>query len=65
MLKHEGNMVRVSEEDNRVVVLFKRESQEALDNFLSDPLVKETMKSSGIMGLPEFTLLEKLGMFPS
>jgi heme-degrading monooxygenase HmoA len=60
-----SQLFRVSEKDNQVVVLFEWESREAFESFLNDPLVKETMKSSGAMGPPEFTLLEKIGMFPS
>lgn len=62
---HGSQLFRVSEEDSRVVVLFEWESKEAFESFLNDPLVKETMKSSGTIGPPEFTLLKKLGMFPS
>lgn len=58
-------LFRIREEANRVVVLFEWESPEAFQAFLEDARVKETMKSSGTMGPPEFTLLDKVATFPS
>jgi hypothetical protein len=52
----------VAGEEGRVVVLFEWESEEA---FRNDPSVKETMGSSGTVGPPEFTFLEKVGEFLS
>jgi len=50
---------------DEVVVLFDWESRDAFQAFLSDPKVKETMKSSGTMAPPEFTYLEKVANFPT
>lgn len=58
-------LYRVEGEGNRVVVLFEWESAEAFEGFLNDPTVRETMRSSGTVGPPEFTLLHKVGEFPS
>ncbi len=59
-----AQLFRVAGED-RVVVLFEWESEEAFEAFRSDPAVKETMRSSGTVGPPEFTVLKKVGEFPS
>ncbi len=40
------------------------ESEEAFEAFRNDPSVKETMRSSGTVGPPEFTVLKKVGEFP-
>ena len=58
-------LFRVAEEDGKVVVLFEWESREAFEGFSNDPQVRETMRSSGTLGPPEFTFLEKVGEFPS
>jgi heme-degrading monooxygenase HmoA len=55
----------VAGEEGRVVVLFEWGSEEAFEAFRNDPSVKETMGSSGTVGPPEFTFLEKVGGFPS
>ena len=44
-----------------MVVLFEWEGEEAFEAFRNDPSVKETMGSSGTVGPPEFTFLEKVG----
>ena len=59
------HLYRVDGEENRVVVLFEWESEEAFEGFLNDPTVRETMRSSGTVGPPEFTVLQKVGEFPS
>ena len=51
-------------ESDQVVVLFEWESREAFEGFLRDPVTKETMLSSGTLGRPEFTILEKLAELP-
>ncbi len=58
-------LFKVAAEDDRVMVLFEWESEEAFETFRNDPSVKETMKSSGTVGPPEFTTLKKIGEFPS
>ncbi len=47
------------------MVLFEWESEEAFEAFRNDPSVKETMRSSGTVGPPKFTVLKKVGEFPS
>lgn len=59
-----SQLFTVPEQSNQVMVLFEWDSKEAFEGFLSDPLVKETMQSSGTVGRPEFTILEKLAEFP-
>ena len=58
-------LFRVAGEEDRVMVLFEWESEEAFEAFRNDPWVRETMKSSGTVGPPEFTVLKKVGEFPS
>ncbi|MGI8858884.1 MAG: hypothetical protein ACR2HO_01835 [Rubrobacteraceae bacterium] len=48
-----------------MVALFGWESKEAFEVFSNDPRVRETMRSSGTLGPPEVTLLEKVGEFPA
>ncbi len=57
-------LFRVAGEDDRVMVLFEWKSEEAFEGFRNDPSVRETMRSSGTVGAPEFTILEKMGEFP-
>jgi heme-degrading monooxygenase HmoA len=58
-------LFKVAEEDDRVMVLFEWESEEAFEAFRNDPSVRETMRSSGTVGPPEFTILKKIAEFPS
>ena len=51
-------------ESNQVMVLFEWESKKAFDGFLNDPAVRQTMQSSGTVGRPEFTILEKVAELP-
>jgi heme-degrading monooxygenase HmoA len=60
-----ARLFRVSTADNEVVLFFDWESQEAFQEFLSDPMVKETMRSSGTTAVPEFTYLEHVADFPA
>ena len=60
-----SQVFKVSAEENRLVILFEWESREAFEGFLNDPVVKETMKSSGTTAPPEFTFLEKVAEFPA
>lgn len=58
-------LYKFRDEENRLIALFQWESREAFEGFRNDPMVKETMKSSGITRPPEFTFLEKIAEFPS
>lgn len=51
------------EAENTVWILFQWMSQENFEQFLNDPLVQETMKSSGTIGQPEFIFLNQIGLF--
>jgi phenylacetate-coenzyme A ligase PaaK-like adenylate-forming protein len=51
------------EEENTVWVLFQWISKENFEGFLNDPVVKETMRSSGTTGQPEFIFLDQIGLF--
>ena len=53
------SLFQVVGEDDRVMVHFEWESEEAFEAFRNDPAVKETMKSSGTVGSPKFTMLNK------
>ena len=61
----DAQLFRVVGEEDRVMVLFEWESEEAFEAFRKDPSVRETMRSSGTVGPPEFTVLKKVGEFPS
>ena len=50
---------------NEMRLLFEWDSREAFEGFLYDADVKETMKSSGTRGRPEFVFLDKLVELPS
>ncbi len=60
-----SRLFKVEGEANKAVVLFEWESRKAFEGFLADPFAKETIKSSGTLGPPKFTFLEKAGEFPS
>ena len=62
---HRTQLFKVAEEEGKVVVLLEWESREAFEGFSNDPRVRETMSSSGTVGPPEFTFVEKVGEFPS
>jgi heme-degrading monooxygenase HmoA len=62
---HRTQLFKVAEEEGKVIVLFDWESREAFEGFSNDPRVRETMSSSGTVGPPEFTFLEKVADFPS
>jgi len=59
-----AQLFRVPDQENRAVILFEWESREAFEGFLSDPDVPPTMRSSGTIGRPEFTILEEIAQFP-
>ncbi|MBD2691986.1 antibiotic biosynthesis monooxygenase [Anabaena catenula] len=59
-----SEIFKVVAEENTVWVLFEWENKEAFEEFLNDPMVQETMKSSGTIGKPEFIILDKIGEFP-
>lgn len=52
------------DEENRAIVLLEWESRESFEAFLADPAVRETMRSSGTVGRPEFTFLSKVADLP-
>jgi heme-degrading monooxygenase HmoA len=56
-----AELFKVAKKDDRVVVLFEWESEEAFKNGSS---VRETMKASETVGPPEFTILKKIGESP-
>ncbi|MDQ4122554.1 MAG: antibiotic biosynthesis monooxygenase [Acidobacteriota bacterium] len=58
-----SQVFKIAGEENRVIVLFEWESLAAFEGFLSNPKVKETMKSSGTTRPPVFTYLEKAAEF--
>jgi len=60
-----ARLFRVSDVDKEVVILFDWESRESFQRFLNDPMMEETVKSSGITAYPEFTCLENIATFPS
>ena len=60
-----AHLFRVSGSENEIVIHFEWESREGFERFLSDPVVKETMKSAGFLAPPAVTYLEHVGDFPS
>jgi quinol monooxygenase YgiN len=58
---HRAQIFKAEEQSNQVFLLFEWESREAFEGFRNDPSVRETMQSSGTLGPPEFTFLEKIG----
>ena len=60
-----SQVFRVRDEGQRLIVLFEWESKEAFEDFLADASTREAMKASGTTAPPTFTLLEKVGEFPS
>ena len=59
-----AQLFKVAKKDDRVVVLFEWESEEAFEAFKNGSSVRETMKASGTVGPPEFTILKKIGESP-
>lgn len=60
-----STVFQVQEQDGKALILFQWESKAAFEGFLSDPDVRESMKTSGTMGPPEITFLTELAQFPS
>jgi heme-degrading monooxygenase HmoA len=59
-----SSQVFTPEADSKsAVILFEWESRAAFAGFLGDPAVRETLKSGGTIGAPEFTFLEKVGEY--
>jgi heme-degrading monooxygenase HmoA len=55
----------VQGDEHRVVVLLEWPSKAEFEAFLGDPEVKASMQASGTSGPPKFTILERVGQFPS
>lgn len=55
----------VADDEQRVMILFTWESEDAFHAFTVDPAVKENMVSGGMIHPPRFTVLNKVGEFPS
>jgi len=60
-----AQVFRVADDAETVYVLFDWKSREAFERFLIDPEVPATMRSSGTVGRPEFTILEEFATFPA
>lgn len=48
----------------QLTILFTWNSQGAFEGFLTDPMARETMKSSGTLAPPTFTFLNKICELP-
>ncbi|MGD9601420.1 MAG: antibiotic biosynthesis monooxygenase [Gammaproteobacteria bacterium] len=59
-----AQLFKVDQTPDEVVVVFDWSSREDFERFTTDPAVRETMKSSGTRGAPEFTVLERVATFP-
>ena len=61
-----GAQVFQTEGDGRrLVIVFDWESREAFQAFLDDPDVKTTMRSSGTLEPPTFTVMQRWAAFPA
>jgi heme-degrading monooxygenase HmoA len=60
-----SQMFHVRDDEQRAVLLFAWQSQEAFEGFLADPAVREAMKTGGTTAAPEFTFLTKIGEYPN
>ena len=52
---------KLKDDPNQITILFKWESKEALEGFMSDPAAKEVMKAAGLTAPPTFKILQELG----
>lgn len=59
-----AQLYKVTQAGDEVMVLFNWSSREDFERFTGDPAAKDTMKSSGTLGAPEFTVLEHVATFP-
>jgi heme-degrading monooxygenase HmoA len=55
----------VEGDEHRVVILFEWSSKADFEGFLADPTTREAMKASGTVGMPQFTILEKIAEYAS
>jgi quinol monooxygenase YgiN len=62
---HAALVLRHRDDPNRVSLLFEWESEEALQGFLADPDVQETMRLGGLRRPPQLTLLELVEELPN
>ena len=59
-----SQVFNIPDEENRAIILLEWESRASFEAFLADPAVRETMRSSGTVGRPEFTYLTKIAELP-
>ena len=50
---------------NLIHLVFDWESKEKFEGFFADPLTRETMKESGTIAPPKFTIVERIGELPA
>ena len=55
----------VAGDEQRVMILFTWKSEDAFHAFAADPAVRENMVAGGMIQPPRFTVLTKVGEFPS
>ena len=59
-----ARLFQVCGSENDVMILLDWENRPGFEGFLSDPVVKEAMKTSGTVSPPEITFLELAAEFP-
>lgn len=59
-----SRIFKIAEDERRIFILFDWASRESFDAFQNAAEVRETMKSSGTLAPPKFTILEKTAEFP-
>ena len=45
---------------NKITIIGETPSVEAINNFMSNPALKEAMEKGGVMGMPEVKILNKV-----
>lgn len=61
-----GTTVYAADDDpGQITVLMVWPHRALFEAFRADPSVRETMRSGGMTGPPEFTVLTKVGEFPT
>lgn len=56
-----SRIFRHADDETKVSILFAWESREAMERFLGDPDVRESMKKGGTVGPPTITFLDQAG----
>ncbi|MCO5246306.1 MAG: antibiotic biosynthesis monooxygenase [Anaerolineae bacterium] len=58
-----GMLLRGAGNPNEVVIFFRWDSLENVQEFIHAPALAEVMQQAGVVGMPDFTFLEKVEEF--